>query len=376
MASPTAEDVALLDAPDEELHEQAEVKDEEPAKNGAKEDEDAELELEAETATSGHHGEENLLDDLLHQHNEADNIFDEEDKREDGPRSDNVDGEDISDDDFQHDDDGKADAPKKEDEDHSDISDSDSDDGLNKEDESKNADDTAEIKKEDENMKTEDAAKEEKPEPDAKPVIKREKIEAPKFEDDNQEGDDDDAKKDGDADVGDEEEDKKPKKKGKSYDYATKLNYLFRDARFFLVKSNNAENVSLSKAKGVWSTPPANESRFNQAFSEARNVILIFSVKESGKFAGIARMATGSSRDGPTVNWVLPPGMEPLINKLKACYIIHDFSFPRFVSKSPGRSLPTGLGMSQGALLPEGPASLQRLERLQANQNRPRRARN
>ena len=38
------------------------------------------------------------------------------------------------------------------------------------------------------------------------------------------------------------------KKKGKSYDYATKLNYLFREARFFLVKSNNAENVSLAKA--------------------------------------------------------------------------------------------------------------------------------
>ena len=37
------------------------------------------------------------------------------------------------------------------------------------------------------------------------------------------------------------------KKKGKKYDYATKLNYLFRDARFFLVKSNNAENVALAK---------------------------------------------------------------------------------------------------------------------------------
>ena len=71
-------------------------------------------------------------------------------------------------------------------------------------------------------------------------------------------------------------------RKGKSYDYATKLNYLFRDARFFVVKSNNAENVALSKAKGVWSTPPANESRLNKAFDDARNVLLIFSVKESG----------------------------------------------------------------------------------------------
>ena len=44
-----------------------------------------------------------------------------------------------------------------------------------------------------------------------------------------------------------EKEAAEKKKKGKKYDYATKLNYLFRDARFFLVKSNNAENVALAK---------------------------------------------------------------------------------------------------------------------------------
>ena len=52
------------------------------------------------------------------------------------------------------------------------------------------------------------------------------------------------------ASKADDDEDKdvpERKKKGKKYDYATKLNYLFRDARFFLVKSNNAENVSLAK---------------------------------------------------------------------------------------------------------------------------------
>jgi len=98
-------------------------------------------------------------------------------------------------------------------------------------------------------------------------------------------------------------------KKGKSYDYATKLNYLFRDARFFLVKSNNSENVSLAKAKGVWSTPPQNETKFNQAFAESRNVLLIYSVKESGKFCGLARLSTESRRDGSKVAWVLPPGL-------------------------------------------------------------------
>ena len=72
----------------------------------------------------------------------------------------------------------------------------------------------------------------------------------------------------------------------KKYDYLTKINYLFRDARFFLMKSNNADNITISKNKSVWSTPPQNESKLNQAFKEARNVILVFSVKESGRFCG------------------------------------------------------------------------------------------
>lgn len=95
----------------------------------------------------------------------------------------------------------------------------------------------------------------------------------------------------------------------KNYDYITKLNYLFRDARFFIIKSNNAENITLSKAKGVWSTLPQNEANLNQAYKESRNVLLIFSVKESGKFAGIARLSTESRRDVTPVSWVLPPGL-------------------------------------------------------------------
>lgn len=87
----------------------------------------------------------------------------------------------------------------------------------------------------------------------------------------------------------------------KTYDYATKLNFLFRDARFFLIKSNNAENITLSKARGVWSTLPQNESNLNRAYKENRNVLLIFSVKESEKFSGFARLATESRRDSSPV---------------------------------------------------------------------------
>lgn len=68
-----------------------------------------------------------------------------------------------------------------------------------------------------------------------------------------------------------------------SYDYKTKLNYLFRDTRFFLIKSNNADNVNIAKTKNVWATLPQNDANLTQAFKESRNVLLIFSVNESGK---------------------------------------------------------------------------------------------
>ncbi|KAM6902793.1 YTH domain-containing protein 1 isoform 2-T2 [Xenentodon cancila] len=89
----------------------------------------------------------------------------------------------------------------------------------------------------------------------------------------------------------------------------TKLRYILRDARFFLIKSNNHENVSLAKAKGVWSTLPVNEKKLNAAFRSARSVILVFSVRESGKFQGFARLASESHHGGSPIHWVLPAGM-------------------------------------------------------------------
>uniref|UniRef100_A0A8C7S9S1 YTH domain-containing family protein n=1 Tax=Oncorhynchus mykiss TaxID=8022 RepID=A0A8C7S9S1_ONCMY len=88
-----------------------------------------------------------------------------------------------------------------------------------------------------------------------------------------------------------------------------KLKYILRDARFFLIKSNNHENVSLAKAKGVWSTLPVNEKKLNAAFRSARSVILVFSVRESGKFQGFARLSSESHHGGSPIHWVLPAGM-------------------------------------------------------------------
>ncbi|XP_044188625.1 YTH domain-containing protein 1 isoform X1 [Thunnus albacares] len=92
-------------------------------------------------------------------------------------------------------------------------------------------------------------------------------------------------------------------------DPTSKLRYILRDARFFLIKSNNHENVSLAKAKGVWSTLPVNEKKLNAAFRSARSVVLVFSVRESGKFQGFARLASESHHGGSPIHWVLPAGM-------------------------------------------------------------------
>ncbi|XP_051528591.1 YTH domain-containing protein 1-like isoform X2 [Myxocyprinus asiaticus] len=92
-------------------------------------------------------------------------------------------------------------------------------------------------------------------------------------------------------------------------DQTSKLQYILREARLFLIKSNNHENVSLAKAKGVWSTLPVNEKKLNAAFRSARSVVLIFSVRESGKFQGFARLSSESHHGGSPIHWVLPAGM-------------------------------------------------------------------
>lgn len=93
----------------------------------------------------------------------------------------------------------------------------------------------------------------------------------------------------------------------KSYDCL--LKYFFKDACFFQIKSINHENVELSKSMGVWSTPIQNEIRLNTAFKEHRNVILIFSVQQSGAFQGFARMVSQSKPTTRVIPWVLPERM-------------------------------------------------------------------
>ncbi|XP_065213264.1 YTH domain-containing protein 1 [Planococcus citri] len=108
--------------------------------------------------------------------------------------------------------------------------------------------------------------------------------------------------------------------KRNSSEYIGKLNYLFRDARFFIIKSSNAENIALSKVKGVWATLPQNQVKLSEAFRSSENVILIFSAKESGKFSGFARLATGVDRSISPVPWIVPAELTP--NLLKGTFRI------------------------------------------------------
>ena len=263
--------------------------------------------------------EENILDDLLHHNHEDDPLFDDADKKT------------KRDDDKT--DDGEDDKQEEKEEEHSDIS---TDDASRHD---HDASDSGSISDEeidedrrlaDKALKSGSVKLESKEATNADSADIKDQAEGIKdkadYDDKSSSGDEKSDESGDDKKIGiksevniSKESDTQPaavstsqgqkKKKGKSYDYATKLNYLFRDARFFLVKSNNAENVTLSKAKGVWSTPPTNESRLNKAFEESRNVLLIYSVKESGKFGGFARLSTESRHDGPEVSWVLPPGL-------------------------------------------------------------------
>lgn len=103
-------------------------------------------------------------------------------------------------------------------------------------------------------------------------------------------------------------------------EYISKLNFLFRDARFFIIKSSNPENIVLSKTKGVWATLPQNQIKLSEAFRSSENVILVFSAKESGKFSGFARLATGVDRSISPVHWVVPAELTP--NLLKGTFRI------------------------------------------------------
>ena len=83
---------------------------------------------------------------------------------------------------------------------------------------------------------------------------------------------------------------------------------LFKHTKYFMIKSNNYENIEIAKVQNVWATTKGNEARLNKAFFSHSNVLLIFSVRESGKFQGFARIVS-SSDPRIIVDWVMPSRM-------------------------------------------------------------------
>ena len=54
------------------------------------------------------------------------------------------------------------------------------------------------------------------------------------------------------------------------------LKLITYDARYYLLKSNNFDNLLLAKAESVWSTPPQNEARINSAFKVCKYLFVSY----------------------------------------------------------------------------------------------------
>lgn len=95
------------------------------------------------------------------------------------------------------------------------------------------------------------------------------------------------------------------------------------NARYFVIKSNNMDNVEISMEKGVWATPRRNEDMLVEAFRQTQHVILIYSVRESGHFQGLARMMSMPYPNQGDVQWIVghTPALRMLPNLFKVQWI-------------------------------------------------------
>ena len=76
---------------------------------------------------------------------------------------------------------------------------------------------------------------------------------------------------------------------------------LIQDARFFIIKSSNKENIEKSQKNSVWATTIPNQKKLNEAFSKNK-VILIFSANGTQSYQGYGIMTSYSS-DRPSNIW-------------------------------------------------------------------------
>ena len=76
---------------------------------------------------------------------------------------------------------------------------------------------------------------------------------------------------------------------------------LIEGSQFFIIKSNNKENIEKSRKLSIWATTISNSNKLNEAFKKG-NVILIFSVNGTQSYKGYAIM-TSFTADFPSNNW-------------------------------------------------------------------------
>ncbi|KAF9923156.1 hypothetical protein FBU30_006758 [Linnemannia zychae] len=81
---------------------------------------------------------------------------------------------------------------------------------------------------------------------------------------------------------------RKPKVNQKKPRSSSSLGYA--ESRYFIMKSLNDEDLKLSAQFGLWATQEHLVPILNDAFSNSKNVYLIFSANKSGEFFGYARM--------------------------------------------------------------------------------------
>ena len=79
---------------------------------------------------------------------------------------------------------------------------------------------------------------------------------------------------------------------------------MLEQARYFIIKSKNMENIKLGKLKGIWATTVGNQVKLVDAYTKTKHVLLLFSVNNSQKFQGFARMDSNLDRSEHGVPWV------------------------------------------------------------------------
>ena len=76
---------------------------------------------------------------------------------------------------------------------------------------------------------------------------------------------------------------------------------LFENAKFYIIKSSNKENLEISQKQNEWATTIGNQKKLNDAFQKG-NVILIFSASRTSAFQGYAIM-TSYIGDKVSAHW-------------------------------------------------------------------------